>query len=454
MLRILTIIFISSLIFSFVLVEGPQPVHVPPSKQRTGGDAAKGYEYLVMGDYVRGGIPIQYYFFARGKKKKDFLQREGNNKDITHEFTAVKATNGEVLVAPNCLQCHAQVFEDTLIIGMGNSLADFTKSPASGFDLITQVMKLTAPKKYDAAENFLTVGKAIGPHITTSVKGVNSADRLAAVLAAHRDPVTFKWNDKPALEIPEEVIPSDVPAWWLLKKKNAMFHNGFGRGDYGRFLMASNLLTVSDTAESAQVDAHMPDVLAYIYTLEPPKYPGSIDSNLAAKGEEIFIEHCSGCHGTYGKEETYPNLLIPIETIKTDSLLYSSNYSNPQFINWFNNSWFTKGPHAARLEPFKGYMAPPLDGIWATAPYLHNGSVPTLEALLDSKLRPAFWFRDFIHPEYDHNKIGWKYEAREKPTNSSVYNTTLPGYSNQGHYFSDDLDQEEKIALREYLKSL
>ena len=43
------------------------------------------------------------------------------------------------------------------------------------------------------------------------------------------------------------------------------------------------------------------------------------------------------------------------------------------------------GDHPERFEPFDGYIAPPLDGIWITAPYLHNGSVPDLETLLNSK---------------------------------------------------------------------
>src|SRR5439155_18205024 len=135
------------------------------------------------------------------------------------------------------------------------------------------------------------------------------ADRLASLLAAHRDPETFKWNNNPQLSIPDEVIPTDTPPWWLLKKKNAMFYNGFGRGDFGRFLMASNLLTVNDTSESRQVDEHMPDLLAYIYSLQPPKYPKEIDTALAKEGETVFIKSCSKCHGTYGADEKYPNLL-------------------------------------------------------------------------------------------------------------------------------------------------
>ncbi|NML22793.1 c-type cytochrome [Pseudoflavitalea sp. G-6-1-2] len=432
-------------------------VHIPPSTQRLGGDSAKGFQYLTNGDYVKGGIPFNLFLLGMGKDSRNLLQREGKNEKLSHEYTAITAPNGEVLVAPNCLQCHAQVLDNQLYVGLGNSLIDFTHNEKLNIGKLKKLealLKLTAPRKYEAAKSFIEVTKAIGPYLETEVKGVNAADRLAALLAAHRDPVTFKWTGTPALEIPAQVIPTDVPAWWLLKKKNAMFYNGFGRGDFGRFLMASNLLTVNDTAESREVDAHMPDVLAFIYGLQAPKYPGTIDQPLARKGESIFVNNCAKCHGTYGDSATYPNLLVPQHIIKTDSMLYTSNYSNPQFVEWFNKSWFTTGDHPAKLEPFAGYIAPPLDGIWITAPYLHNGSVPDLESLLNSKLRPQYWSRDFDNPIYHKDIPGWTYTRESRPGKKNIYNTDLPGYSNKGHYFGDKFSNEERRALIEYLKTL
>jgi hypothetical protein len=316
------------------------------------------------------------------------------------------------------------------------------------------MMKANAPSKYEASKGFLQVAGTIGPYLTTAVRGVNAADRLAAVLVAHRDPNTLKWSDTASMDIPKEVIPSDVPAWWLLRKKNAMFYNGFGRGDFGRFLMASNLLTVTDSSEAAEVDKRISDVLAYINSLRPPSYPGKVDKSLAEKGRVLFIDNCSKCHGKYGEEEEYPNLLIPASIIKTDSALYQSNYQNPQFVNWFNKSWFAQGDHPASLVPFNGYIAPPLDGIWSTAPYLHNGSVPTLEAVLNSKLRPTYWQRNFDKPRYDIESMSWEYKVVDKPGGSQVYNTTLKGYGNYGHYFGDKLTDTERKAVLEYLKTI
>ncbi len=255
------------------------------------------------------------------------------------------------------------------------------------------------------------------------------------------------------LEVPAEMIPTDVPAWWLLKKKNAMFYNGFGRGDFSKFLMASNLLTVSDTSEAREVFNHFSDVLAYIYSLKPPAYPFSINKELAATGEVIFTNNCSQCRGSYGKNESYPNLLIPSNMIRTDSMLFKANQQNPQFIQWFNKSWFATGDRPARLEPFNGYIAPPLDGIWITAPYLHNASVPDLYSLLNSNARPKYWYRNFDTPEFDEEKVGWKY-AKKKKRSPVKYNTTIPGYGNHGHYFGDHLTDKERKAIIEDLKTL
>lgn len=433
-----------------------KPVPIPPSKQRSG-DAAKGFDYLTTGDYVKGGIPYDFFLMGKGKEQQNYLKRTGLNATVPHDYTVVKAVNGENLVAPNCMQCHAQVFNDSLIVGMGNTLIDFSMgqqlNPAA-IKMMGTMMKANAPAKYEASKNFLQVAGTIGPYLTTAVRGVNAADRLAAVLVAHRDPKTLKWSDSAYMDIPKEVIPSDVPAWWLLRKKNAMFYNGFGRGDFGRFLMASNLLTVTDSSEAAEVDRRISDVLAYINNLRPPAYPGKVDKALAEKGRILFIDNCSKCHGKYGEEEEYPNLLIPASIIKTDSALYQSNYQNPQFVNWFNKSWFAQGDHPASLVPFNGYIAPPLDGIWSTAPYLHNGSVPTLEAVLNSKLRPTYWQRNFEKPRYDIETMSWEYKVVDKPGGSQIYNTTLKGYGNYGHYFGDKLTDTERKAVLEYLKTI
>ena len=431
-------------------------VYINPSEQRSG-DAQKGYDYLLNGDYLKSGLGYNYYVLLNGKDRKNYLGRTGKAANVSYNFNLIKSRYNKKLVVPNCLQCHGQVFNGKLVIGLGNTFLDFSKVRKRNdvkVDIARHIMQLVSPRQYSSSKVLIRSFSTIAPYLRTETPGVNAADRLATLLVAHRDPKTLEWSDKPLLDIPAEVIPTDVPAWWLLKKKNAMFYNGFGRGDFGKFLMLSNLLTVSDTLEAAETFTHFGDVLAFLKTIEPPKFPMSVDEELASQGKAVFNTNCSKCHGTYGEKPTYPNLLIPERIIKTDSLLLQANYQNPQFIEWFNKSWYANGSHPARLEPFNGYIAPPLDGVWVTAPYLHNGSVPTLETLLNSKERPQYWQRDFKQPEYDYEKVGWKYEVKNNGNSRKIYNTDKPGYRNIGHTFGDRLSSEDRKAVIEYLKTL
>jgi len=450
---VLGLFVISCLSFITLTSNEDEPVYIPPSKQRVG-NADSGYKYMVTGDYVKSGLPLNLYNMVFKKENVDLLDRGGDNAKMRYDFNVVKAYNGENIFVPNCLQCHADFFDGKLIVGLGNSTGDFTANQRLNSKalekLLNTYLKLN-PKKYEASKDFITAGETIGDQLFTETVGANPADRLAALLITHRDPVTLAWNEKPSVELPKQVIPSDVPAWWLLKKKNAMFYNGFGRGDFGNFLMGSTLLTTGDTIHAKEVNGHMPDVLAFIYSIQPPKYPGAVDEQLATKGKIIFENTCSKCHGTYGASGQYPNLLIPESIIGTDSFLNKSNYQYSDMVDWFNKSWFSKGDYPAKLAPFNGYIAPPLDGVWITAPYFHNGSVPTIEMVLNSTLRPTYWTRNFDSTKYDYQN---HFQTLAAPGNKYVYNTTIPGYGNYGHTFGDYLTEAERKAVIEYLKTL
>jgi hypothetical protein len=105
-------------------------------------------------------------------------------------------------------------------------------------------------------------------------------------------------------------------------------------------------------------------------------------------------------------------------------------------------------------------VAPPLDGVWATAPYLHNGSVPTLWHVLHPAERPVVWRR--TPTGYDDARVGLEVEeladlppGRLLPAVRRTYfDTRQPGKSAAGHDFPDVLTEAEKAAVLEYLKTL
>jgi hypothetical protein len=97
------------------------------------------------------------------------------------------------------------------------------------------------------------------------------------------------------------------------------------------------------------------------------------------------------------------------------------------------------------------YKARPLAGVWATAPYLHNGSVPTLyDLLLPPEKRPTRFLVGSA--DYDPAKVG--YMTTRSPDNSFEFRTDRPGNSNAGHVYGTDLKEDDRTALIEYLKSL
>jgi len=242
-----------------------------------------------------------------------------------------------------------------------------------------------------------------------------------------------------------------------MAKKNAMFYDGAGRGDQARIMMTASTLCTDDVADAQAIDAYFGDVRAYIVSLTPPPYPMPVDATLAARGKTVFEATCADCHGTYGDGGTYPNLMIPVEEVGTDATLGSgaAQFAD-RFVDWFAQSFYGQ---TARLEPKPAYYAPPLDGIWATAPFLHNGSVPSLATLLDSSKRPAFWKRraaDGEGNDFDPVEVGWQYDAVAQPASPStiVYDTTQPGYGNGGHTYGDVLSDADRAAVIEYLKTL
>ncbi|WP_052188106.1 c-type cytochrome [Cellulophaga sp. Hel_I_12] len=435
-------------------------IPLPKSSQRSG-DAQKGKEYLFSGDYMSSGIPLEAFLTVYGANNENILNRSGDNATIPHDYTALLAENNVKVVAPNCLSCHSAKINNEYIVGLGNHSMDLTFNRAALEPILTRgIIQIYGEKspEFEAYQQFRKSIIAIGPKTITETLGANSANKIAEVLVAHRDKNTLVWEDTPFIEIEEDVIPSDVPAWWLLKKKNAIFYTALSRGDFAKSFIEAGMLALKDVEKAKEIDQNMPDVLAYFESLEAPKYPFTVDNTLVNKGKAIFTNSCSSCHGNYGDQPSYPNSLVGLKTIKTDPELSNRNTKvssyNRYFYDWFNTGYFGTEPYNLVLKADGGYIAPPLDGIWATAPYLHNGSVPTLLDLLHSANRPELWSRTFDNADYDTQKVGWNYTLETSKDNNKTYNTNLKGYGNDGHTFGDNLSDEERLAVLEYLKTL
>ncbi len=438
------------------------PIGAVPAATQRPGDPVKGREALLNEPYITCGIPESAYrkLFPPAPANQRLAERKGRNATLPYHRTYYRTPDGVDLIVANCLNCHAATIAGQFIVGLGNEQLDFTRdlrleAESAGF-------YLTDPKEIEEWRRWAKRLSTIAPYMITDTVGVNPAANITLALIAHRDPETLVWSDRPLMEPPPKTpLPFSVPPWWRLAKKNALYYNAEGQGDHARAMMLGAIYCAEDVATLERIDRYAPDIRAFFASIKPPKFPWPVDETLAEQGRKVFESHCSRCHGTYGEQETYPNLVVGLEEVGTDPLLAeaTTNGRTDRFISWFNGSFFGK---LSRAAPAPGYMPPPLDGIWATAPFLHNGSVPTLGTLLDSKQRPTYWLRSFDTDDYDPAQVGWRYRALDHGKQGAqddlqrkrLYDTTLPGYSNQGHTFGDILKQEERQALLEYLKTL
>jgi mono/diheme cytochrome c family protein len=433
---------------------------VPETPQRAG-DAAAGYQALVNEPYVSCGMP--YSAFRRLTPETDPADllpgREGRNAELPYHLTAHTNADGVEIVSSNCLLCHASRVNDELVVGLGNEFLDFTADPRG---LVNQVGAYVRGEAETAAwQHWADRVEGIAPYVQTSTVGVNPATNLTWALIAHRDPATLTWSAEPVLDPPpREPLPVSVPPWWRMQNKHAMFYTTIGRGDHSRFMMLASMLCADTVEEVEAVDGYAADIRAFIASLKPPEYPFAIDAELAENGRGVFEANCSACHGTYGEEASYPNLVVALDVVGTEPA-YAAAATDGGLDRFYD--WVERSPYGEDVElaPAEGYIAPPLGGVWATAPYLHNGSVPDIRSLLDSRRRARFWRHE--HPrEYDPTILGWRYqrlehgkdEAAGRDERTRTYDTELPGYGNDGHLFGDGLTAGEREAVIEYLKTL
>ncbi len=255
--------------------------------------------------------------------------------------------------------------------------------------------------------------------------------------------------------------------------------------------------------------------------LKPPAWPeallGAVDKPLAVKGRELFSENCAGCHvprsvQTNGRWVQHLKML-PVDYIGTDPGA-ANNIADHRFdlsaLQWdpaelakldvqlqpppaepLDMSKLSSAKGLAYVTAFVGnrayreakipeterpemdgfglpigvrelraYKARPLAGVWATAPFLHNGSVPSLYQLLSPQdERATTFFKGTF--EYDPRHLGYRTEAF---TNGFKFDTRITGNHNSGHEFRAGklgngvigrlLQPQERWALLEYLKVL
>jgi mono/diheme cytochrome c family protein len=347
-------------------------------------------------------------------------------------------------VGGDCLLCHAGRVAGQTIIGLGNASLDLQGL----YEDLFAAQALSVP----------------GPVRFSNARGTIEATAVVTFLMELRDAdLNLKAPGK--MDVKDDLC-EDVPAWWHVRRKKTMYHHGGGHARSVRTMMPFLLSPFNSADYIKKQEPVFADIQAYLLTIEPPKYPFPIDHKLADRGLELFQKSCAKCHGSYGPDGVYPNKVVPLDVIGTDRRL-AEGTSTEVAAHYFK-SWFARetGPDGKPFPPqtVHGYQAPPLDGVWASAPYFHNGSAPTIYHVLNSKARPAVFTRSYRteKEDYDADKVGWRITVLDQPPDPKlsgaerrkIYDTTQPGRGNGGHTFGDSLTEEERRAVIEYLKTL
>jgi len=255
---------------------------------------------------------------------------------------------------------------------------------------------------------------------------------------------------------PAELIgTADLPSIWNQKQREGMQLHWDGNNTDVTERNKSAAFGTGTTPPTIEL-SNIKRLEDWLLTASPPSYPYTINQELVNRGKPIYQEYCAGCHGQNGKDFTGEHVgkVVPIEKIGTDRWRLDS-YTYTLAAN--QNTLYAGYPW--RFKNFRktyGYANMPLDGVWLRAPYLHNGSVPTVRDLLNpTSERPLEFYRGI--DVFDQQRLGFVSALPKKPRKKYFkFDTQLAGNGNFGHegkVYGTELSNEEKDALVEYLKT-
>lgn len=437
------------------------------------------FKYGSIGAEQDAGIPYWIYY-ALPRLFPDKLPGPGGyaafgvawepGQELPVGFT--KKRIGFDRVANNCAACHITRYratpedEPTLVVAGPNHtldleaffrfLVDCAKDPRFNPDTLMNEIKMAADLDLidSLAYRFLI--------IPITKKRLLEREGQFAWIYRHDFPEWGRGRDDAMnltkyfmIEAPmdDSFGPTDMPSVWNLRKYQ--HHQGHRMNFAGDSHDAYSVIFDSAMgllgAEPKDKDAFVGQVRwleDYLGNLAAPAYPFPIDQALADSGRAVFDAECASCHRS---ERT--GTPIPLAEIGTDPERIGT--WGPEYAKEANAVVQAMGLERRGLveEPLIGYVAAFLDGIWLRAPYLHNGSVPTLQDLLTPpEERPRVFWRGY--DLYDPAAVGFVTQGQAAERLGSHFDTSERASGNQGHAFGTALPADQKAALIEYLKTL
>jgi hypothetical protein len=257
------------------------------------------------------------------------------------------------------------------------------------------------------------------------------------------------------LKLPDDgtIGNSDMQAVWGLDARDAIRPNAPLHWDGLQTdiheVVVSSALGDGATGKSFDWDS-IARIERFLRTTLPPASPFKSNAAVAKKGQAVYAANCAECHAKDGKRTL---TVIPLAEIGTDR--HRSDMWTEQARDAYTNYKEGYDFNFKHFQKVEGYVAEPLEGLWLTGPYLHNGSVPTMADLLQPvEKRPTAFIRAVT--VLDKDKIGYVSPPcvpGGKTDAGYCFDTKQPGNAPQGHTYGTTLPQPDKEALLAYLRN-
>ncbi|MGY2172601.1 c-type cytochrome [Pseudomonas gingeri] len=240
----------------------------------------------------------------------------------------------------------------------------------------------------------------------------------------------------------------DLPQIWNQKPRESLYLHWDGNNNDIHERNYAAAMAVGATPQSV-LPASFNRVTNWLLGTKPPAWPFALDQARVAQGKPIWDNNCAGCH-EFGKADT-GQVTTRIDQLGTD----------PHRLDSFTVG-LVQAFHGFKKPPFdfnayrktQSYSNTPTDGVWMRAPYLHNGSVPSLWDLLQTPDKRPVTFSTGSDV-YDPVKVGFVTSGQQvEAPGYFKYDTRLEGNHNSGHLYGTQLTDAEKWALIEFMKTL
>ena len=453
--------------------------------------------------YIFGRTGLSYYPSTEGSGAFFLPFPQGRQPGLPIGFTTYANQQGTASFTLSCASCHTRNLFGRPVLG-GSSIHGGVGSALLLLKTMSSLnpreLKFAARPTGAEASTFHdmqvkasyvhgTQPLALGLENPASFVGLSLAGRAPDAVATRDPRYAYGAYTTPLRALPSDTKPASL---WTVRYKNRFLLDGSMRGDpmlaqliFNEIGRGADLVRLQSWIERNR--GLLRDMGGSVLAMEPPRWTDffpaeSIDVAKAQHGEQIFNQRCADCHGHYEKAWSADSHELPLGKLLATTRVVPPAETIAHNVGTDPNRaqlMVTLAPQLNRLDIFRkngfeftahpdSYVPPPLVGIWARWPYMHNNSIPNLNELLKPAAeRVTHYFvgpADNLARDYDAAAVGFPVGAKT-PANwqsaGRLFDARRAGLRNTGHdegIFAtngkSDLTPQDKAALIEFLKTL